>query len=188
MRDITVHIQVNGGERETVTVPSEMKTAEVLTELLEGFSLQATNGNGRRPDWKLTEKVTGRVLDPDRTLEENGVRSGQDLMLGSEESKPVPAPLVCKHCGFENDQLSQFCRKCGKPLDFIVPADLRFRVQMPDGKNQEVEVPENFTAKELIAALLGPEAKPNEWKLYDKDTSQDLDPNKNLAENGVRSG
>jgi hypothetical protein len=186
MSDLTIHVQVNDGEREKVTVPSEMTTGEVLTELLQGFGLPAKR-NGHNLEWKLTDKTTGRTLELFRTLNENGVQSGQDLVLRTEEPQSGPAPLACKHCGFENDEKNKFCRKCGNPLHTLTATELRLIVYK-DGKGEEVEVPDTFTARDLIGELLGSVAKQDEWKLYDKDTSADLDPSKTLAENGVRSG
>ena len=190
MSDIAIHIQVNDGDRQRVTVPSEMKASDFLKELVEGLNLPSTNGNGRRLNWKLIHRTTGRTLELDRTLHENGVNGGQELTLRAEEPEPSPVPLICQHCGLENEPGNKFCRKCGKPImgRGKMASDLRFHFHTLEGKEEEVEAPGSFSGLELIADVLGDAAQGHEWTLYDKDTGADLDLTKSLAENGVRSG
>jgi hypothetical protein len=189
MSDIAIQVEVDDGKPEKVTVPSDMKASEFLNELVEGLHLPRSNGNGRGVQWMLIDKTTGLVLEPDRTLEENGVRIGQSLILRVAEPKSAPTVIVCEHCGLENELGNRFCRKCGKRMERGKAAEeLRFQFHTEDGKQDEVEVPGSLTAMELIADLRGDAAKTHEWTLFDKDTGADLDLAKTLVENGVRSG
>src|SRR6266404_318577 len=189
MSDIAIHILLDEGQRERVTVPSEMKASDFLKELLEGLNLRTANGNGNQLDWKLTDKITGRVLEPEQTMHENGVHGGQELILHAAEAKPASVPTYCKHCGFANEPTDAFCLKCGKALGRQqVLRDLRIRVHGEDKRIQEVEVPSSFSTQDLIAELVGSVAKEHDWILYDKDTGNDLELSKSLAENGVRNG
>lgn len=202
MSDIAIRVQVENGDGQRVTVPSDMNTSEFLTELLEGLKLPTTNGDGYRLKWQLTDKSTGRALSPERTLEGNDVQAHQELQLqiikeeapSSKESKTEesqPDAVACRHCGFKNEAGNKFCRKCGKAIAVAKPSgDIRLRVHTggDDSAAEEVEVPADFNSRNLIAELLGSAAQEAEWKLYDKDTGNDLDPSKSLAENGVRSG
>jgi ribosomal protein L40E len=189
MSDIAIHVEVDDGKPEKVTVPSDMKASEFLNELVEGLHLPSSNGNGRGLQWTLIDKATGHALEPERTLDENGVRIGQSLILRVVEPKSATAVVICEHCGLENEPGNKFCRKCGKRMRRgKAPDDLRFQFHTEDGKEDEVEVPGGLTAIELITDLRGAAAKGDEWTLYDKDTGADLDLAKSLAENGVRSG
>jgi hypothetical protein len=189
MSDIAIHVEVDDGKPEKVTVSSDMKASEFLSELVEGLHLPSSNGNGRALQWVLIDKTTGLVLQPEQTLDENGVRIGQSLILRVAVPKATPATTVCGSCGLENESGNKFCRKCGKRMGRGKKSDdLRFQFHMEDGKEDEVEVPGTLTVPELIADLRGDSAKTHEWTLYDKDTGTDLDLAKTLVENGVRSG
>lgn len=189
MTDIAIHVRVNDGNRQKVTVPSEMMASQFLNELLDGLNLPRTNGNGHRLNWILSDNTTGQRLELNRTLLDNGVQGGEELTLLAEEPKSGPAPWTCPHCGLENEPENKFCRKCGKPMGRVKAAtDLRLHFHTPKGKDEEVEAPENFTGLELIADVWGDAAKGHEWTLYDKDTGADLVLTKSLAENKVRSG
>src|SRR5271163_3769350 len=185
MSDIAIHIQVADGKREKVTVPSDMGTSEFLEELLEGLKLPS-HGNGSGPGWRLIDPGTGRALPLKRTLEENGVQAGQDLIL--EAGQPDVELAPCPHCGFENPAKNKFCGKCGKPMEARLPrGDLRILVHTEDGKSSEVDVPSGFRVEELLVELLGAPVK-GKWTVYDKDTGEDLVESQSLAENGVRNG
>src|SRR6266404_1493416 len=100
MSDIAIHILLDEGQRERVTVPSEMKASDFLKELLEGLNLRTANGNGNQLDWKLTDKITGRVLEPEQTMHENGVHGGQELILHAAEAKLWVASKYYVICEF----------------------------------------------------------------------------------------
>jgi hypothetical protein len=199
--DITIQIQKDGGDPKKVTLPADaVKAAELMPELIEVFKLADVDGNRVLQDWRLSDKTTGRLLDLERTLAENGVRSGDQLRIHIKEpensetqtetpSQPKQDLLICPHCGSKNDAGNKFCRECGKLMSSSKPsADLRVRVQVEDGATQEVTIPPDFRDRDLIAQLLGSTAQISEWKLTDKSTGRDLDPTKSLAENGVLSG
>lgn len=61
-------------------VPGDMRTSDFIEEVRDQRELDG--------DWLLRDKDGRRPLDPDRTLDENGVREGQNLF--AEPLKPVP--------------------------------------------------------------------------------------------------
>src|SRR5271170_38959 len=96
MSDIALHVSTEDGKTHHVDVPPDIKTEEFLKELLEG--IPPVDGNRQAADWSLNDKDTGRPLQPDKTLEENGVRAGQNLLLRERRSDVA----ICQYCGFEN--------------------------------------------------------------------------------------
>jgi hypothetical protein len=190
MRDFTIHVETENSARQPVHAPSDMKTEEFLGELVEGLGLPGKDGNGHSLSYRLESRETGRVLDLQRTLEENGVRVGDTLLLRVQSAEKVS----CPHCGAEHALGSKFCRRCGKPLEpsHSISGDLQAYVHFEDGASRPVEAPGDFKTGELVAELTGAplprEGSPPTWTLYDKDTGQDLDLDKTLAENDVASG
>lgn len=186
MADIAIHVQPENAERQAVHAPSDMNTKEFIDQLLEGLDLPRKNGNGHHLYYRLEDRQTGRVLDPVRTLEENGVRVGDTLFLRM-QANTIP----CPHCQTENALASKFCRRCGKSLEPSHPrvGDLRVHVHFEDGTSRSVEAPGDLKTGELIAGIASAkEGASATWTLYDKDSGQNLDPDKTLIENGVASG
>ena len=188
MPDISIHVQAESKGRQPVHAPSDMNTQEFLNELLEGFQLPRNNGGGSRLNYRLKDGQTGRVLDPEKTLEENDVRGGDTLLLHVEQA----ATVACRHCHFENAIGSKFCRSCGQPLSVSkLAGDVKIHVHFDDGTSRPVEAPGDFRVRELIAELVGAAQASDglaEWTLHDKETGRNLDPNNTLIENGVASG
>lgn len=188
MPDISIHVQAENKGRQSVHAPSDMNTQEFLNELLEGFDLLRNNGGGSRLNYRLEDRQTGRVLDLEKTLEENDVRGGETLLLHAQQ----PATVTCRHCHFANPIGGKFCRSCGKPLSAVkLAGDVKIHVHFQDGTSRPVEAPGDFRVRELTAELVGapqPSDAPPEWTLHDKETGRNLDPDKTLIENGVASG
>ncbi|HEY6303627.1 MAG TPA: EsaB/YukD family protein [Terriglobales bacterium] len=191
MSDIALHVSTEDGKTHHVDVPPDIKTEEFLKELLEG--IPPSDGNRQAADWSLHDKDTGRPLQPDKTLEENGVRAGQNLLLRERRSDVA----ICQYCGFENALGGKFCRSCGKP--FIPPSlsrDIRLYLSTESGGSHPIEVAEDISTRDFIAELISTtslsveEAKieAGNWILDDKDTARTLDHGKSLADNGVVHG
>ena len=72
--------------------------------------------------------------------------------------------------------------------------DIRFHVQIPEGRSLPVSFPAELSAKQLISELVTDQSlqiqpsDPNHWHLKNEDTGQHLDPGKSLQENGVAGG
>src|SRR5262245_16859728 len=176
MPDISIHVQAENKARQSVHAPSDMNTQEFLNELLEGFDLLRNNGGGSRLNYRLEDRQTGRVLDLEKTLEENDVRGGETLLLHAQQ----PATVTCRHCHFANPIGGKFCRSCGKPLSAVkLAGDVKIHVHFQDGTSRPVEAPGDFRVRELTAELVGapqPSDAPPEWTLHDKETGRNLDP------------
>jgi hypothetical protein len=88
-KDITIRIDARNHKEEEVTLPCNMKIAELLPEVVTALNLPTVDENGRPLDWRLSDKKTGRPLDPEKTLQENGIQPGDELKL---DTPPEPSP------------------------------------------------------------------------------------------------
>jgi hypothetical protein len=188
MSDIRVHIHTQDGKTLNVETPSNMNTKEFLDQLLEGRP--PADGTPLSSDsWSLADQATGQPLQMDRTLEGNGVLSGNHLLLRLRSDF-----AICRHCAFKNALESRFCRQCGKSL---VSRGVVLHLHRKDGSTQRVEVPDEsitavaFIAEELMKAANLPAERAKvdaaNWVLHDKDLARNLDPKKSLADNGVQN-
>ena len=57
------------------------RTADFISELAVALNLPKIDAEGHPIAWRLDSKDTGRTLEPDRTLGQNGVREGHLLLL-----------------------------------------------------------------------------------------------------------
>jgi len=81
MADIKVNVVTIGGEKHEVEVPPDIRAEDFIKELITVLKLPLTDAEGHTISWRLDNKDTGRTLDASRTIEENGVREGHQLML-----------------------------------------------------------------------------------------------------------
>jgi hypothetical protein len=81
MADIKVSVVTIGGEKHDVEVPPDIKAEDFIKELISALKLPITDAEGHTISWRLDNKDTGRTLDAGRTIDENGVREGHQLML-----------------------------------------------------------------------------------------------------------
>src|SRR5262249_21347660 len=158
--------------------------------ILEGLGLTSPD---RQDHWELYDESTGVALEPSRTLQENGVRAGQDLYLRLRQSKGT----ICPNCGMENPSDVNFCFRCGKRLVAAkAPSDIKVHVHTPDGRIHSAEVPGSLRAGEFLTDLVrslglpsrGPDGTEFSWILEDSETGRSLDPDRTLGENAVRNG
>lgn len=203
MSDIRVRVHIESGEIHNVATPPDVKTEELLRELLDAIP-PAGEDHPSIELWSLADNATGEDLRLDRTLEENSVRDGQHLLRRLRIDS-----VTCPHCGFRNAQGANFCLRCGWPFaqqptpppppplppEPPPPTRLKLHLHTEDGNVRLVEVPdERVLAGVLIAELvrtISPSAERTEatnWILHDQNLGRDLDYGKGLAENGVQSG
>jgi len=67
-----------------------MRTAEFLQELIAGLDLPRVDAEGHQPSWTIDDKDTGKTLDLQSSLEENGVRGGHHLYLRRQVVAGIP--------------------------------------------------------------------------------------------------
>jgi hypothetical protein len=79
--DLKLTVYTQDGEAHPVEVPPDIQTTDFIRELIEGLRLPMTNAEQQRVVWKLHDKHLARELDPDRSLRDNGVRTGHEMML-----------------------------------------------------------------------------------------------------------
>jgi hypothetical protein len=180
--DLTVHINTDDGKKHRVETPSDTKAEQLLQEIVRYLKLPPGG-------WVLDDKETGAPLDLSKTLEENGVRSGQDLFL-----RLLPTTVFCSNCGFENVVGFNFCRKCGEPPLPSPPPDkvFHFHLHTPDGSDHSIETPAGMTGKELVEKLVSNPKyglhnlpRNGRWFLDDKENGTRLDLKRTLVENRV---
>jgi WXG100 protein secretion system (Wss), protein YukD len=188
MSDVTLRIHTEDGKTHHAETPLEIKAKDFINEIVEGLGLSTSSV------WSLYNKGMSAFLDPDKTLGQNRVSSGQDLYLNRRRSQRNT--IICQNCRTENSAENRVCQSCGKPLVHgRGSSDIKIRVHMPNGSIHLAEVPSTLIAKELIAELVravGVAVKdstgaPIGWKLDDKDSDRALVPEWTLGENGVHN-
>lgn len=92
VRDMHLHVHAPDGEKTTVEAPPDIKAGKFLDDLREPLRLRAKDAEGHRIQWHIYDREE-RKLDPNRTLDENGVRENHDLYFREEsERRAEPEP------------------------------------------------------------------------------------------------
>jgi len=86
MSDIQITIRTEGGNSDTVNAPQEMQSGEFIADLIPGLKLPLADPQGNRIPWILVDKGSGRSVDPEKSLHENGIRNGHVLYLSVRET------------------------------------------------------------------------------------------------------
>lgn len=79
--DMKVKVITMGGEEKDIETPPDIKADDFIKELAVALSLPVNDAEGRPISWRLDNKDTGRTLEGDKTLDQNGVREGHRLSL-----------------------------------------------------------------------------------------------------------
>jgi uncharacterized ubiquitin-like protein YukD len=79
--DVKIKVFTLGGEERDVETPLNINSEEFINELVIAVMLPLSDLEGHQINWRVDNKDTGATLDPDKTLEENGVKEGHRLML-----------------------------------------------------------------------------------------------------------
>lgn len=81
MADAQVTIWTQVGDQHDVEMPLDMKTEDFINELVAALNLPRTDGEGHLAEWQVANKNTGKILENNLTLEQNGVKDGHGLVL-----------------------------------------------------------------------------------------------------------
>lgn len=81
MPDIKLYVHTLEGRNESVEAPPDMGTADFLKDISDGFELATQDAEGNRINWVIHDKDIGVDLNPDLSLENNGVRHEHHLYL-----------------------------------------------------------------------------------------------------------
>jgi len=79
--DAKVKVFTMGGDEQDIETPLDIKAEDFIRELAIALSMPMTDAEGHQINWRVDNKDTGRSLDYDRTLEDNGVSDGHRLSL-----------------------------------------------------------------------------------------------------------
>jgi hypothetical protein len=162
----------DGGRVQIADAPGDFSTSEFLAEILRSI-----HPGSEATDWDLKDGMDGRVLSLELTLEENQVRSRDDLYLlskaGTNELPPIEG-------GREGDD----------------DGDLAFEVASPEGKTQHCEAPADTSTaaflRDLVDAFrlpkLDAKGRAIGYRMLRRASGEGMDEKKTLAQNGVEDG
>jgi ubiquitin-protein ligase len=86
-----VRIFTQGGDEHDIETPLDIRVTEFIDELALALNLPKTDAESRPVSWRMDNKDTGRTLEGERTLEENGVRHNHRLSLLRQVVAGAPA-------------------------------------------------------------------------------------------------
>jgi len=187
--EVTLEVVAPDGKRHRAVLPLDTRTHEFLIDLIERFGLSKAD------EWELFDESRVKSLDSQKTLAENDVTGGQQLVLRGRgpagDDKDLDdkrqRAIRCPRCQKETPAAVAFCDHCGAPLDRT--PDLKLKVVAPDGKEHHVELPPDTSAQEFLADLVKKFGLPKDnWEIYDTSTNTVLKSGQNLVMNGVVSG
>lgn len=81
MPDMKLTIHTQGGDAHEIEAPGDIRGGDLVKELADQLQLPATDAEGHPVAWRLDNKDTGRTVDLEQTLEQNGVQAGHHLSL-----------------------------------------------------------------------------------------------------------
>jgi uncharacterized ubiquitin-like protein YukD len=201
-KDIEIRVHTQGGVSHRIQLPSDITTKVFIQELTQAISLPMRDAENHQVSWVLDDKNIGRTLSDERTLAENGVRSGHDLHLRREvvtgggvdlsEQKDLAGgfePLRKQERTTTSTETSQ---KQLSPNS----KDIQVRIHTEGGEFHLVTVPPDFRTRDFIEEVtqafkvphVDAEDHPVSWILDDLNIGKTLSDERTLAENGVRSG
>ena len=79
--EIKVTVITIGGEKHEVEVPLDIRAEDFTKELIAALKLGVTDAEGHPISWRIDDKDTGRTLEGSKTMDENGVKEGHQLIL-----------------------------------------------------------------------------------------------------------
>lgn len=78
---VKVKVITMGGDEKEIETPLDIKADEFIRELVIALGLPVTDAEGNQVSWRIDDKDTGRTVDGQKSLDENGVREGHRLSL-----------------------------------------------------------------------------------------------------------
>jgi len=160
-KTISVTIASPSGGSYQPEVLEEILAGELLTSAITHFSLPLLSGTGKPIVWFLLRKDTGMRLEPTKNLAENGLASGDQLLIDRVSEPPLALSIQ-----LAGGKVSSF-----EPLAEALAGDFL-----------------NSVVGSMRLDRFNKRGRPNTWLLVDTRTKRPLDPKKNLLENGINSG
>ena len=168
-----LRLEVTAPDQRKQHIETPLKTpgAELIAILLEQFELPRSDAKGKPIAYFLSDHKTGALLDSKKTLAENGVVTGQHLLLQRPASEP----------------------------DAVEPAvlsDMRLIGVAPDGRSRPCIVAPDTPTRELLGDLLehfglpkmDAAYQPIRYVLLDRQSGKALNPQLTVGQNGVVTG
>ncbi len=192
-----VELRIHGddGHADRVDAPEDLSALELLREFLHARGRPYSDAQGHPLPWKLEDRQTGTVLQLDKTLEQNGIRSGQELTLVLVRGTPSDESMLCEKCNRENCGGAPVCSHCGTVCShcgaaLLRTSDLKLEGAAPDGKSHHAVRRSDSRTQEFLTDLVKIFGLPStdKWELFDAKTNRTLDSHKTLIENGIVSG
>lgn len=81
MPDVKVKIFTQGGDEHEIETPLDIKAEDFIKELVTALKLPTTDAENNAISWRVDDKDTGKTLEPQKTLEQNGVMGGHRMSL-----------------------------------------------------------------------------------------------------------
>jgi hypothetical protein len=159
-QDLELEITLPDGNTIRSEARPSARPAEILAKIIKRFNLPPSDSKGRPNRWVLVHQKTDRVLDPDKTMVENVLDTGDRL--------------VVKVFG---DDLK---------LQVIGPNEKTHHCEAPQDTNAATLLAELVEVFRL--AKVDKNGRPLNWILVDQKTDRPLDLNQTLAANDVVSG
>lgn len=176
--NLALVVAVDGNEH-SLTAPPNTLVADLITEVVEALSLSSENGHGDRV--VFTARLRDNDLDPESTLHENGVTSGDYIEISATVTAGVGQPPSGSAPGSVQTNLSD-------------DAVFQLIVSDQEGNDHKIEAPANLVIADFIRTLtdgLGPSSAIDpdiHYVLTSASQGWDLDERRSLEQNGVRPG
>jgi hypothetical protein len=90
--DLDLQVTAPSGETRQTQAPPDTRTAAFLADLVASFHLPQSDNKGKPLTWLLVDQKTNRALDPNKTLAESGLITGDLLALRQPEIRRSEQP------------------------------------------------------------------------------------------------
>ncbi len=81
MADVKLTVYTQGGDKHEIEAPADIRAGDLVKDLAEQLQFPGTDAEGNPVSWRLDNKDTGKTLDLEKSIDENGVQSGHRLTL-----------------------------------------------------------------------------------------------------------
>ncbi len=152
----TLHIQFENGDVHQIRAEGYVTVRELMHEYLRAKNV--LTGDEKGGDWTTLHKRTNMALELDRTLDQHGLKDGDELYISRRGNRGEGADLK---------------------LDVTSPDGKNHHAEMP---------PDTATEELLTDLIEVWKLPAGSWELVDQQTGKRLDSKKTLAENGVVTG
>jgi hypothetical protein len=168
--DIKLHVHTPGGDAHRIEAPDDIRTEEFIHEVVSGLQLPSMDAEGRQVDWTIDDRNTGKTLNLDLTLAQNGVENGHHIYL----RRQVTAGAV--------------------PLPRRSSDEITLHVHTPGGEMHLIDARNDIRTEAFIREVMSRLHLPSldayghavSWTIDNQNNGKNLDPNLTMAQNGTQ--